>query len=104
CGALTDRVLDAAIAAGADVAVLPCCHDVETCDAGVLDGWMDADLAIDALRATRLAGHGYRVATLAIPAAVTPRNRLLVGIAPHRTAAAGGRPRRAQRRPARPGA
>ncbi len=79
CGALTDRVLDGAIAARADVAVLPCCHDTATCDAGVLGGWMDSALAIDAARATRLAVHGYRVWTLSIPAAITPKNRLLVG-------------------------
>ena len=28
CGALTDRVIDAAVAAGARLAVLPCCHDL----------------------------------------------------------------------------
>lgn len=80
CGALTDRVLDGAIAARAHVAVLPCCHDASTCDAGVLGGWMDAALAIDAVRAVRLASHGYRVSTLSIPHAVTPKNRLLVGV------------------------
>lgn len=80
CGALTDRVLEGAIAAGADVAVLPCCHDVETCDVGVLGGWMAPALAIDAVRALRLAGQGYRVWTLAIPESVTPKNRLLVGV------------------------
>lgn len=80
CGALTDRVLDAAIAAGAPVAVLPCCHDRDTCDAGDLTGWMDFALAVDAVRATRLAQAGYRVRTQTIPAAITPKNRLLVGV------------------------
>jgi hypothetical protein len=79
CGALTDRVLDHAAAAGARVAVLPCCHDVGTPDASVLDGWMDGALAIDAQRAIRLAGRGYRVRTQTIPAAITPKNRLLIG-------------------------
>jgi hypothetical protein len=79
CGALTDRVLDHAVAAGARVAVLPCCHDVSTPDASVLDGWMDGALAIDAQRAIRLAGRGYRVCTQTIPAAITPKNRLLIG-------------------------
>src|SRR5215510_8767495 len=41
CGALTDAVLDRAIAARARVAVLPCCHDADACDSGGLDGWMD---------------------------------------------------------------
>lgn len=79
CGALTDRVLDAALAAGAGVAVLPCCHDEETCDPGVLRGWMDLALAIDAVRAQRLASAGYDVWTQTIPNAITPKHRLLIG-------------------------
>jgi hypothetical protein len=79
CGALTDRILDAAIAARAFVAVLPCCHDLAACDRGGLDGWMDGALAIDAVRAMKLAQHGYRVRTQVIPPDITPRNRLLLG-------------------------
>lgn len=79
CGALTDRVLARAVAARARVAVLPCCHDVETCDAGPLAGWMDRALAIDTMRAVRLEQQGYRVWTQTIPAAITPKNRLLLG-------------------------
>jgi hypothetical protein len=79
CGALTDTVLARAIAARARVAVLPCCHDAAACDAGGLDGWMEAALAIDATRAARLTTAGYRVRTQTIPAAVTPKNRLLLG-------------------------
>lgn len=79
CGALTDRVLALAVAARARVAVLPCCHDLDTCDAGDLTGWVDGPLAIDIVRATRLAGHGYRVRTQTIPASITPKNRLLLG-------------------------
>lgn len=79
CGALTDAVLDRAIAARARVAVLPCCHDRHASDTGGLDGWMDAALAIDATRAARLAAAGYRVRTQTIPAAITPKNRLLLG-------------------------
>ncbi len=80
CGALTDLVLETAAAARAAVAVLPCCHDVETCHAGPLTGWMDAPLAIDARRALRLEQCGYRVWTQTIPAAITPKNRLLLGV------------------------
>ncbi len=80
CGALTDRVLDAAARAGARVAVLPCCHDADTCDAGPLGGWMDLALAVDTVRALRLESRGYRVWTQTIPDAITPKNRLLVGI------------------------
>lgn len=79
CGALTDRVLARAVAARARVAVLPCCHDVETCDAGPLAGWMDRALAIDTMRAVRLEQQAYRVWTQAIPEQITPKNRLLMG-------------------------
>lgn len=78
CGAFTDRILEHAAAARARVAVLPCCHDFETCDAGPLRGWMDGSLAIDTMRAVRLEARGYKVWTQAIPAAVTPKNRLLI--------------------------
>ena len=80
CGSLTDAVLDRAAAARARVAVLPCCHDHARGDAGDLAGWMPADLAIDAMRATRLRQQGYRIWTKTIPAEVTPRNRLLIGM------------------------
>jgi Methyltransferase domain len=79
CGALTDVVLDRAITSRARVAVLPCCHDLDASDAGGLEGWMDRSLAIDARRATRLAGAGYSVRTQTIPIAITPKNRLLLG-------------------------
>jgi hypothetical protein len=79
CGALTDVVLDRAVAAGARVAVLPCCHDLAVNDAGALAGWVDGALAIDIRRAQRLEQRGYRVWTQAIPADVTPKNRLLLG-------------------------
>jgi hypothetical protein len=82
CGSLTDRVLDAAIAATATVAVLPCCHEMGTCDAGPLAGWVDGALAIDVVRAMRLESHGYHVRTQTIPRAITPKNRLLIGAPP----------------------
>src|SRR5436190_5062689 len=50
CGALTDVVLDRAIGAGSRVAVLPCCHDFNDCDAGGHDGWVETALATDLLR------------------------------------------------------
>ena len=79
CGPLTDVVLERAMAAGARVAVLPCCHELAVNDAGPLRGWMDGPLAVDAMRALRLHQHGYRVWTQTIPSAVTPKNRLLLG-------------------------
>lgn len=86
CGALTDVVIDRAVAARARVVVLPCCHDVATCDLGALDGWMDPSLAIDATRARKLAAAGYDVRTVRVPAAVTSKNRLLLA-APRAAAA-----------------
>jgi hypothetical protein len=80
CGALTDWILDAAVAASARVAVLPCCHDHAACDAGALTGWLDEGMAIDATRVMRLVSHGYRVRTQTIPRAITPKNRLLIAI------------------------
>jgi hypothetical protein len=88
CGALTDAVLDAAAAAGARVAVLPCCHNLSVNDEGPLSGWLDGTLAIDVMRVVRLQQRGYRVWTHTIAADVTPKGRLLIaersgGIAQH---------------------
>ena len=79
CGALTDRVLDAAIGSHARVAVLPCCHSHAKLDDGGLSGWLDADVAIDVVRARRLADSGYVVHTTRIAEDITPKNRLLLG-------------------------
>jgi len=79
CGALTDRVLTLAVSARARVAVLPCCHDEETCDTGKLEGWLDVATAIDVTRALKLRAAGYSVHTQTIPANITPKNRLLIG-------------------------
>lgn len=79
CGALTDRVIERAVKARARIAVLPCCHDLETCETGDLTGWVDAALAIDVVRATRLRDQNYRVRTQQISAEITPKNRLLLG-------------------------
>ena len=79
CGTLTDRVLELGMAARARVAVLPCCHDVAKGVTGDLGGWLDPTVAIDVMRARRLAENGYRIWTQTIPAAITPKNRLLIG-------------------------
>ena len=79
CGSLTDVVLDRAIAARARVAVLPCCHHLRTGGAGGLAGWVDRAAAIDIARAVRLTQCGYRIWTQSIPAAITPKHRLLIG-------------------------
>ena len=80
CGGLTDRALELAIAARADVAALPCCHSHAKQDDGGLSGWMDRDVAIDATRVGRLRAEGYRVWTATIPASITPENRLMLGV------------------------
>lgn len=79
CGALTDRVLDRAAGARARVAVMPCCHNLDSGNDGGLSGWIDGAAAIDVVRAMRLAQQGYRIWTQAIPADITPKNRLLLG-------------------------
>ncbi|HEV8395184.1 MAG TPA: methyltransferase [Vicinamibacterales bacterium] len=100
CGELTDRVLALAMRAAARVAVLPCCHGrdpqrtrvarqylANRLNAGslfapaspLLEGWMDAALAVDVERAQRLERAGYDVWTQRIPPDITPKNRLLVG-------------------------
>lgn len=78
CGDLTDLILERSIAAGARVAVLPCCHALDGADLGGLDGWMDGPLAMDATRVARLRTRGYRVFTQQIPDDITPKNRLLL--------------------------
>lgn len=78
CGALTDQVLDLAIAGRSRVAVLPCCHDLRACDDGGLAAWMDGPLAVDATRAARLRHGGFRVRAATIPDVITPKNRLLM--------------------------
>ncbi len=78
CGALSDRVLRAAVGARARLALLPCCHDAQTCDTGGLEGFMDASLAIDATRVATLRARGYGVHTSTIPHDITPKNRLIL--------------------------
>ncbi len=78
CGRLTDIVLDLAVAAGARVAVLPCCHHLQRAALGGLEGWLEGPLAADVVRACRLRSRGYQVFTQRIPAEITPKNRLLM--------------------------
>ena len=79
CGSLSDLVLERAAGAGSAVAVLPCCHDARTCDAGGLLGFLTLPLAVDATRVARLRARGYCVLTQTIPAVITPHNRLILG-------------------------
>src|SRR5206468_10952775 len=88
CGALTDRVLERAVAARARVAVLPCCHHLTAAannHGRELSAWIDGALAIDIARALRLQQKGYRIWTQTIPFEITPKNRLLLGAPTTRT-------------------
>jgi SAM-dependent methyltransferase len=78
CGGLTDLILERVVAAGACLAVLPCCHDLKAGDLGGLEGWLEGPLAMDATRAAKLRFQGYRVFTQVIPGDITPKNRLLL--------------------------
>lgn len=78
CGGLTDLILERAVAAGARVAVLPCCHNLKEGDLGGLEGWLEGPLAMDAARVAWLRRQGYRVFTQLIPGDITPKNRLLL--------------------------
>lgn len=82
CGALTDAVIDRVLPVRARVALLPCCHDEETCDAGGLRGWVDLETAVDATRVARLRSSGYAVHTQLIPRSITAKNRLLLASPP----------------------
>jgi hypothetical protein len=84
CGRLTDVVLACAVAVGARVAVLPCCHDLDAGDAGALTGWIEGPLAMDIRRVLRLEQQDYRVWAQAIDSDITPKNRLLLGAPRHR--------------------
>lgn len=85
CGGLTDLVIDRASAAGARLALLPCCHDLAGADLGGLQGWLDGPLAMDVERVARLRSRGYRVVTQLIPEDITPQNRLLLAEPDSRT-------------------
>ena len=80
CGGLTDMVLDLAAASRSRVAVVPCCHNLGLSDQGGLEGWLEGAVAVDVIRATRLRAAGYQVWTQTVPASITPKNRLLIGI------------------------
>lgn len=79
CGGLTDLTLERATTAGARLAVLPCCHNLDEADQGSLGGWLDGSLAVDVNRANGLRNKGYRIFTQQIPSDITPKNRLLMG-------------------------
>jgi hypothetical protein len=52
-------ILARAVDARTRVAVLHCCHDLETCYTAGLGSWMAADLSVDAVRGIKLRVAGY---------------------------------------------
>lgn len=79
CGDLSDDVLTKAVAAGARVAVLPCCHRTRRReDLATLADVEDRALAIDRERVAALRARGLSVWAPSIPADVSPKHRLIV--------------------------
>ena len=81
CGRVTDLCLDIATTLGGPVAVMPCCrdHSMSRAPAG-LSSALGPDVAYDVDRTYALEAKGYRVRWRDIPAAITPMNRVLIGV------------------------
>jgi hypothetical protein len=89
CGALTDTVISLATASRSRLAVMPCCHDLDSAQTGGLTGWLNGPLAVDVVRASNLRALGWEVWTQRIPPAITPHNRLLMAEPPVRLKGSG---------------
>ena len=81
CGARTDRVLEVAMRVEGNVAVMPCCYH-RTADRAPrsIRKALSADLATDIDRTYRLEAAGFRVDWSAVPSAITPCHRIVVGV------------------------
>lgn len=80
CGLLTDKCLDLASELRGPVAVMPCCRPHRLSPAPrALARQFGGDTAFDIDRTYRLEAAGYTVRWDAIPASITPMNRVLVG-------------------------
>lgn len=83
CGVRTDRALEAAVSVGGRVAVVPCCYQQTAKRAPrALKEGLGAELATDVHRTYWLEERGWKVEWSAIPEAITPKNRVLIGIPP----------------------
>lgn len=81
CGILTDRCIEIAIERKGSVAVLPCCYPEKHCKAPAALGLaLGNDLAFDIDRTYRLEAANYYVKWRAIPAVITPKNRLISAV------------------------
>lgn len=80
CGTLTDQCMDAAIALGGPIAVMPCCYPKRACPAPpTIALHLGTNLAFDIDRTYRLRAAGYHVRWTAIPTEITHMNRILIG-------------------------
>ena len=83
CGALTDQVLDLAMAVQGPVAVMPCCCHPRSLEApGVLYQELGVRDGVDVHRTYRLNEAGYEVLWKYIPQEVTPMNRIILATKP----------------------
>jgi len=83
CGRKTDGCIDAGIATGGPIAVMPCCYPKSMAGAPrVLKSALGSMISVDVHRTYRLHEAGYQVDWTAIPEAVSPMNRILVATRP----------------------
>ena len=81
CGILSDRCIELAIENGGPVAILPCCYPRSACPAPLaLQTALGLKTAFDVDRTYRLQNAGYRVRWAAIPAMISPMNRVICAI------------------------
>ncbi len=79
CGERTDRAIAVASEHGCDMALMPCCYrNTAQAASAALREALGTELATDVHRTYLLERAGYRVRWGAIPAAVTPKNRILI--------------------------
>ena len=79
CGSLTDIGLGLGISSGGPIAAMPCCYKTATRKSPRgLEHALGRILSTDIARTYRLHDAGYHVDWAAIPAAITPMNRVLV--------------------------
>lgn len=81
CGKRTDASLEIAAQLRAKVAVMPCCYfdTARGAPQAVVEA-LGNELATDVHRSYRLERAGYQVQWSAIPAAITPKRRILIGL------------------------
>jgi len=83
CGVRTDRCLEAGIATGGPIAVMPCCYAQTAGRAPpALRRALGRILATDVDRTYRLTAAGFQVGWSVIPHPITPMNRILVARRP----------------------